>query len=285
MKPHIPLALLVLLSSAASAADVDFEKDIRPILTRHCVSCHGEEEQESGLRLDYGSLISEGGDRGATVVAGKPEKSTLYLALLGQGGVEPMPFELPKLANEKIALVKTWIEQGAKLPKDDRPVAGQRRSDHWAFHPIVRHPYPKTKTHAKWPRNGIDRFVLARLEAEGLAPSKEADRSTLIRRVYLDLLGILPTPKEVAAFQNDKSRNAYEKLVDGLLKRPEYGERWGRHWLDIARYADSNGFDENVAHGRRVEVSPAHVDELHHQGPFPRVVPLRRAGCLSSQRV
>ena len=242
MKPHLPLALLVLLSSMASAADVDFEKDIRPILTKYCVSCHGEEEQESGLRLDYASLISEGGDRGATVVAGKPDKSTLYLALLGKGGVEQMPFELPKLADENIALVKTWIEQGAKLPKDDRPVAGQRQSDHWAFQQIVRHPFPNTKTHASWPRNGIDRFVLARLEAEGIAPSKEADRSTLIRRVYLDLLGILPTPEEVATFHNDKSKNAYEKLVDGLLKRSEYGERWGRHWLDIARYADSNGF-------------------------------------------
>ena len=183
------LAIAISLSPvAAPAADApDYLTQIKPLLRGRCFSCHGALKQESGLRLDYGSLISEGGDRGATVVAGKPEKSTLYLALLGKGGVEQMPFELPKLADEKIALVKTWIEQGAKLPKDDRPVAGQRRSDHWAFQPIVRHPYPKTKTHAKWPRNGIDRFVLAKLEAEGLAPSKEANRSTLIRRVYLDL--------------------------------------------------------------------------------------------------
>ncbi|MBC8289157.1 MAG: DUF1553 domain-containing protein [Planctomycetes bacterium] len=242
MKPHLTLALLIVLPAATRAADVDIKKDIRPILAKHCVSCHGEEEQESGLRLDYGSLISEGGDRGASVVAGKPDKSPLYLALLGKGDVEQMPFELPKLSDEKIALVKSWIEQGAKLPKDDRPVSGRRQSDHWAFQPIVRYSFPKTKTHSNWPRNGIDWFVLAKLEAEGLAPSKEADRSTLIRRVYLDLLGILPTPREVAAFQNDKSKDAYGKLVDGLLKRPEYGERWGRHWLDIARYADSNGF-------------------------------------------
>lgn len=243
MKLQTTLAFAFLLAAnTAFAADVDFAKDIRPIFSRHCNSCHGEEEQESGLRLDYGSLITVGGDRGAAVVAGKPEKSPLYLALIGKGDVEQMPFELPKLSDEKIALVKTWIEQGAKLPENDRPVAGRRRSDHWAFQPIVRHPLPMSKTRPKWARNGIDHFILARLEAEGLSPSDEADRSTLIRRVYLDLLGILPTPKEVDAFQNDKSDNAYEKLVDRLLRLPAYGERWGRHWLDIARYADSNGF-------------------------------------------
>lgn len=244
MKPHLRLALLIFPVAPASvlAGDVDFEKQIRPILVRHCVSCHGEEEQESGLRLDYGEFIREGGDRGAAIVSGKPDKSPLFLALLGKGGIEQMPFELPELADSQIALVKTWIEQGANLPKNDRPVSGRKRSDHWAFQPVVRYPLPKTKTHSGWPRNGIDRFVLARLEAEGLAPSKEADRSTLIRRVYLDLLGIVPTPQEVEAFLNDRSPDAYGKLVDDLLDRPEYGERWGRHWLDIARYADSNGF-------------------------------------------
>ena len=249
VSPELPMKLqktltcvLALAASPALTADVDFAKDIRPILSRHCNSCHGEEAQESGLRLDYGSLISEGGDRGAAVVAGQPDKSLLYLALIGKGDVEQMPFELPKLSDEKIALIKTWIEQGAKLPPGDSPVAGRRPSDHWAFQPVVRLPLPMSKANLKWARNGIDHFVLARLEAEGVSPSEEADRSTLIRRVYLDLLGILPSPKEVDAFVADKSDDAYEQLVDRLLPLPAYGERWGRHWLDIARYADSNGF-------------------------------------------
>ena len=225
-----------------TAADIDYRKDIRPVLNRHCISCHGEETHESGLRLDFGSLILQGGDRGTAVVPGKPDKSLLYLALSGQGDVEQMPFELPKLSAEKIVLIRKWIEQGAKLPQEDRPVSGQRHSDHWAFQPIIRHPLPQPKIQRNWPRNAIDWFVLAKMESAGLTPSVEADRSTLIRRVYLDLLGELPSPSEVNEFVNDDGADAYGRLVDRLLMLPAYGERWGRHWLDIARYADSNGF-------------------------------------------
>lgn len=228
--------------SAFSAEPVDFATQIKPVLQRYCVSCHGSETVESGFRADFGSLLLEGGDRGAAVVAGNAEKSLLYRVLVSDDDISQMPFEQPRLSDEQIALIKDWIDQGARSAADDRPAQdGRPVSDHWAFQPVVRHPLPSV-SHTDWPLNAIDVFVLARLEAEGLQPSSEADRSTLIRRLYLDLLGVLPTPEATQRFVNDDGPLAYERLVDRLLASPRYGERWGRHWLDIARYADSNGF-------------------------------------------
>ncbi|MDA0284061.1 MAG: PSD1 and planctomycete cytochrome C domain-containing protein [Planctomycetota bacterium] len=236
------LPLLGHCPHAFAAEPVDFTRQIKPILQRYCVSCHGAEMVESGLRVDFGSLVLQGGDRGATLVAGDAEKSLLYQVLVGKGPVPQMPFELPKLSADQIALVKVWIEQGAKAAIDDKPTAdGRPRSDHWAFQTIVRPEIPAVEN-SDWQRNEIDAFVLARLQQEGLQPSPEADRSTLIRRLCLDLLGVLPTPEETHRFINDDQPFAYERLVDRLLVSPRFGERWGRHWLDIARYADSNGF-------------------------------------------
>ncbi len=233
--------LIVPASNAFAAEPVDFVRQVKPILQAHCISCHGPEEIEAGLRLDFGVLLQRGGDRGAAIVPGKPEASLLFQTLIGKGKVPQMPFELPKLPDGKIETIRLWIEQGAEIPESDRPSVDGTRSEHWAFQPIQRPVYPDVKR-SDWPRNGIDWFVLAGLEAEGLAPSAEADRSTLIRRLYLDLHGVLPSPEAVAAFRADKEPGAYERLVDRLLASPRYGERWGRHWLDIARYADSNGF-------------------------------------------
>lgn len=225
-----------------AAEPVDFAKQIKPILQKYCVSCHGGETVESGFRADFGSLMLEGGDRGTAIVPGDAKKSPLYQVLVGEGDVAQMPFELPKLSDEQIALMKAWIDQGAKSAADDKPsVDGRPTSDHWAFQAVVRHALPQVKN-ANWLQNEVDAFVLAKLDAEGLSPSAQADRSTLIRRLSLDLLGILPTPAETRQFLNDDQPLAYERLVDRLLGSPRYGERWGRHWLDIARYADSNGF-------------------------------------------
>jgi len=235
------ILLIPVASKARTAEPVDFVRQVKPILQVHCISCHGPEEIEAGLRLDFGVLLQRGGDRGAAIVPGKPEASLLFQTLIGKGKVPRMPFELPKLPDGKVETIRLWIEQGAKIPESDRPSADGTRSQHWAFQPIERAAYPQVKQ-SDWPRNGIDWFVLARLEAEGLAPSPEADRSTLIRRLYLDLHGVLPSPQDVAAFRADDEPGAYERLVDRLLASPRYGERWGRHWLDIARYADSNGF-------------------------------------------
>jgi mono/diheme cytochrome c family protein len=240
-------ASLILVTCIASsgtqsiAADApDYVKQIKPLMQKYCVSCHGEDDQESGLRLDYASLLIEGGDRGATVKSGDPDASLMVKVLHGTKGIQRMPLDQPKLSDANIDLIKLWIKAGAKIPAEDKPTVGRRKSDHWAFQPIVRHQAPADNS--GWSRNAIDRFVLAKLAAENLKPSSEADKVKLIRRVYLDLLGILPTPDDVGRFVADTSPDAYEQLVDRVLASPAYGERWGRHWLDIARYADSNGF-------------------------------------------
>ncbi|MBI1313539.1 DUF1553 domain-containing protein [bacterium] len=232
------------LPAETSADDsvVDFRTQIKPILQKYCVSCHGPDETESGFRLDFGSLLLRGGDRGAAVVPGKSAESLLYKVLISDGEVARMPEGQPPLDKSQIELIQKWIDQGAKGGAEDAPSNdGRPGSDHWAFQPILRPALPRV-SRSEWCQNEIDRFVLARLDAEKLAPSGEADRATLIRRLSLDLTGVLPAPDDIADFQADQSPNAYERLVDRLLASPRYGERWGRHWLDIARYADSNGF-------------------------------------------
>ena len=241
---------LSLSSTVAHGADsprVDYQKQIKPLLAKHCNGCHGSTKDQSGLRLDAARLVVRGGDRGPALVAGNSGKSLLYLALLGQGDVERMPYEKPPLSSAQIALVKNWIDQGASYPKDEAiPGGTRRRSDHWSFQPLARVPRPVVQR-TGWVRNTIDEFVLARLEADQLAPSPPADRVTLIRRLSLDLHGVPPAPADVAIFLADTAPGAYDRLVDRLLASPRYGERWGRHWLDLARYADSDGFTIDAA--------------------------------------
>jgi mono/diheme cytochrome c family protein len=238
----IAVSAFSLPAAAPAAEPVQYEQQIKPLLQKHCTGCHGADEEESGLRLDFGSLLAKGGDRGPSVVPGQPDKSPLYSALLGKGGIKQMPLNEPKLPDDQIKLIRLWIEQGAKFPDTDKPdVEPRRQSAHWAFQPITRPALPAVKQ-SGWPLNPIDFFVLKRLETEGLTPSSESDRPTLIRRLHLDLLGVLPTPDEISRFVNDASPDAYEQLVERVLASPRYGERWGRHWLDIARYADSHGF-------------------------------------------
>jgi len=223
------------------ATAVDYTTQIKPLFIKHCVACHSGEDQQSGYRLDTGKLAVFGGDRGASIVPGKSSESNLFQALIGKGDVTQMPMDKPPLKKEEIQLIKLWIDQGAKFPQDEVASAGNYKGDHWSFQKVARPEIPNVKNRA-WVRNPIDAFIVAKLEAEGLSPSVQADRSTLIRRLSLDLLGLLPTPDEVEEFIADDDPQAYEQLVDRLLASPKYGERWGRHWLDLARYADSNGF-------------------------------------------
>jgi mono/diheme cytochrome c family protein len=222
--------------------DIDYIRQIKPLLIEHCADCHNADLQESGYRVDIGALLVRGGDHGSTVIAGKPNDSLLILALRGSSKVPQMPLDLTPLSTQQIDLIAEWVEQGAKLPDSEKvdPEA-RRQSDHWAFQPIVRPtlPSPKNKHLAK---NPIDLFVLAKLQDLGLDPSPRADRNTLIRRLYLDLLGIGPTIEQINKFVGNNNPAAYEELVEEILASPRYGERWGRHWLDLARYADSNGF-------------------------------------------
>ncbi len=238
------IACWLATTSALSAEDqaVDYSRDVKPILRKNCYRCHGHAKQTSGLRLDSGASALRGGDSGEAVLPGNSAESPLFLSISGSEDYTQMPpdGEGEKLKPDEVAVIKRWIDGGAKFPADEEP-DGKIKSDHWAFQKPVR-PAPPGVKNKDWVRNPIDAFVLSKLETQQLSPSPESDRVTLIRRLSFDLLGLPPTPEEVNQFLADRSSDAYEKLVDRLLASPHYGERWGRHWLDVARYADSNGF-------------------------------------------
>ena len=232
------LAILLMIVAAPLVRGADYAQ-VRPVLAAACYSCHGAEKQKGGLRLDARSAAMKGGVTGAAIVPGKGKESLLVQRLHSTDPDERMPQKAEPLAPEQIAAITRWIDEGAAWPEDG---AGQAATvTHWAFvkpKPVE----PPTVRNTDWPRNAIDRFVLARLEQEGIAPSPEAGRETLLRRLSLDLTGLPPTAADIDNFRTDPSPDAYEKLVERLLASAAYGERWGRHWLDAARYADSNGY-------------------------------------------
>ncbi len=214
-----------------------FEQKIRPVLTAKCQLCHNEQLKTSGLSLVSRESVLQGGKRGPAVIPNQPEDS-LLLAAIEAGGALQMP-PTGALSPDQVASFRTWIANGAVWGENARKQANVMTL--WSFQPIRRIEPPKVHQ-TDWVHNPIDNFILARLEQEGLMPSPEADRRTLIRRLSLDLTGLLPTPGDVQSFVGDDQSGAYERLVDHLLDSPHYGERWGRHWLDIARYADTNGY-------------------------------------------
>jgi hypothetical protein len=217
----------------------DWKRDVQPIFQARCTRCHGAEQQRSQLRLDSRTGALRGGLSGAVVVPGDSRGSALFQRITG--ALQPrMPFEGPPLPAEEIARIQAWIDAGAPGAVDAEPPDKR----HWAYRKPVR-PDPPAAADARWVRNPIDRFVLARLEREGLTPAPEADRETLIRRVSLDLIGLPPTLAEVDAFLADTRPDAYERVVDRLFASPHYGERWARPWLDLARYADTNGYEKD----------------------------------------
>jgi hypothetical protein len=228
---------------APAAAKVDFVQDVRPIFETSCLSCHGPKVQMAGLRLDVKKAAFEGSQLGKVIQPGNAAESTLYKRVAGIGEQARMPMGQKPLDDAQIATIRAWIDQGAEWP-DGVGVEIAEARKHWAYIPPQRPPVAKV-ANAAWPKNAIDNFVLARLEKEKLAPSPEADRVTLLRRLSLDLIGLPPTVQEVDAFLKDKSAKAYEKQVDRLLQSPHYGERWARVWLDAARYADSDGFEKD----------------------------------------
>ncbi|WP_339912254.1 PSD1 and planctomycete cytochrome C domain-containing protein, partial [Symmachiella dynata] len=229
------------IQGSAGEPQVDYLRDIKPLLKRSCYRCHGAAKQTSGLRLDTARATLSGSDFGEAIVPGESGESLLYLVVSGSKDYQQMPpaGEGEPLTSEEVVLIQRWIDSGAKF--HDHQQSDDSGSDHWSFQKPERPAVPAIKNSA-WVRNEIDAFVLARLEEKQISPSPEADRVTLIRRLSFDLLGLPPTPEEVSQFLADKKPNAYEKLVDRLLASPHYGERWGRHWLDAARYADSNGY-------------------------------------------
>ena len=235
------LILALTWANGGLATAVDYTTDVKPILRRHCYRCHGALKQESELRLDHVSFIRAGGVRGATIASASNE-SPLVQAVNGTGDVERMPLEADPLSDEEIATLAAWVEAGAPAP--DEPLPEDPR-EHWSFQKPVRPPLP-TVENADWSDHPIDRFLAAGHEAQGLTPSEPAARHVLLRRVYLDLVGLPPAPDELRAFSNDESSDAYERVVDRLLASPHYGERWGRHWMDVWRYSDWDGYQAEV---------------------------------------
>ena len=243
------LGLLLLPAAMAAgddAANVDYSTRIKPLLARYCAACHGAQKQQSGLRIDSGRGIMDGGDSGPAIVPRDATKSLLIQAVTGVEGVSKMPPEGPRLTADEIRLLQDWIAAGATFPQDEVAVAAARKAaEHWSFQ-AVKHPVPPSVAGAGFVRTPLDSFIVARQEFVKLSPSADADRATLIRRASFDLRGVPPSPDEIHEFLEDASPDAFERLVDRLLASPHFGERWGRDWLDVARYADSNGFTRDM---------------------------------------
>ena len=250
------IAYTLLSAPIAAAAEPDpsalefFEKEVRPILVSRCYDCHSSknEEPKGGLRVDSLAALTKGGETGPGVVPGKP-KDSLLIDAVNYGDLYQMPPK-GKMPAAEIATLTKWVEMGAPWPAEKDPSEGRgkgfdiaaRKAEHWAWRPLQKPEFPGVKNEA-WIRQPSDRFILAKLEAAGLSPAPPADKRTLVRRVYFDLIGLPPTPDEVQAYLQDESPQALEKVVDRLLESPHFGERWGRHWLDLMRYAESRGHE------------------------------------------
>jgi mono/diheme cytochrome c family protein len=271
-------------AGADRAAVERFETQVRPLLASRCWSCHGPEKSRGGLRLDSAAGLAAGGASGPVVVAGKPEESLLIEAVRYAGELRMPP--KGKLRDAEIAGLIDWVRAGAVWPGAEPPPEPARASTpdesepaFWAFQPPS-DPTPPDVSRTDWPKSPIDRFILAGLERKGLSPAPPAEKRVLIRRATFDLTGLPPTPEEVDAFLDDSSPDAFARVVDRLLASPRYGERWGRHWLDLARYADSNGMDENVAYANAFRYRDYIIRAFNADAPYDRLIREQLAGDL-----
>lgn len=282
-----PMATAV-CDEAPSPAQLEFfEKKVRPLLVAHCYECHSDKDVKGGLRLDSADGWKKGGDSGIAITPHEPDTSRLIDAVRYGNEDLQMPPD-GKLGPEDIQTLEQWVKDGAIDPRTETTqathaaVKGMSIEDgrkFWSFIPaqLPSVPHPTAST---WVKSPIDAFVLSKLEAANLQPAQVADKQTLIRRATFDLTGLPPFPEEVAAFIADDSPDAYEKLIDRLLASPDYGVRWGRHWLDVARYADSNGLDENLAYGNAWRYRDYVVDAFNNDKPFDRFLKEQIAGDL-----
>lgn len=284
------VALGFLTSTAAFADDqaAFFERNVRPLLLEHCTACHGEEQQEAELRLDSLAAMLEGGDRGPAIEPGNAKESLLILAVRHDEDEDlAMPPELDKLADAEIVALAKWINDGAIWPEGtvrigaDTPTdrMDELRESHWSFRPMQR-PTPPAVQKATWLRNDVDRFILARQEEAGLTPANGASRRTLVRRAFFDLIGLPPTPAEVDEFMKDPADDAYEQLIERLLARPEYGQRWARHWLDVVRYADTAGDASDYPVPEAYKYRNYVIDAFNRDLPYNEFIRQQIAGDL-----
>jgi hypothetical protein len=273
-----------------------FEKRVRPILANNCYPCHGPASGggQAGLRLDSLAGMLKGGRSGPALVPGEPDRS-LFIHAVNHDTFVQMPPKT-KLPLSAIRTLTRWVEAGAPWPNSPLPAQPEPRAEdsseqpgfsdeqktHWAFQRVRRHRPPEV-TDSEWPRSPIDRFLLAALEAKGLRPAHPADKRTLIRRATIDLHGVPPTPTEVDDFLADDTPRAFAKVIDRLLASPRYGERWGRHWLDVARYADSNGMDDNIVHGDAWRYRDYVIKAFNDDKPYDQFVREQLAGDLMTK--
>jgi mono/diheme cytochrome c family protein len=281
--PRFATLISVLFAATASAADlpppsdrhIDFVRDVRPLLFKNCFACHGPDKQKGGLRLDRKADALKGGDDGAVIVAGKSAESLLIQLVAGIDKDRVMPPKGERLTAEQVGVLRAWIDQGADWPATDDgdPL------DWWSLRPLVRPALPKLSAEDEArARNPVDSFILAKLREKGLAPSPEADRRTLIRRLTVDLTGLPPTPEEVDTFINDPSVDAYERLADRLLASPAYGERWARHWLDVVHYGDTHGYDKDQPRPNAWPYRDYVIRSLNADKPYAQFVREQVAG-------
>ncbi len=275
------LAFTGLLGSAGSTAaeQVDFAREIQPIFEERCIACHGSETQLHGFRLDRRADAFKGGDSGVPAIL--PGKSSNSLLLRYVAGLDPevvMPPEGPRLTSEQVELLRRWIDQGALWPQEgDSSEVQPPISDHWAFQPISRPDLPAVQAE-EWVRNPIDAFVLAKLEAKGWKPGPAAKPPQLLRRLYLNLIGLPPNLAEQKSFLTEPSETTYKAIIDDLLARPAYGERWGRHWLDLVRYAESNGYERDGTKPHVWRYRDYVIRSFNRDKPFDRFVLEQLAG-------
>ena len=289
------IAFVFLASLPALAAEVTpeqtafFEKNIRPVLNDACYKCHSAKDQKrkGGLTLDTKEATLRGGESGkAGVVPGNVAASSIYEAMTWTNEDMQMPPK-EKLPDEVLANFKKWIEMGAPDPRVSTTIAEAPKSkidvkkgrEHWAFQKPTKSSPPATKN-AEWPRTDIDKFTLADMEAKGLSPVADADRRTLIRRIAFDLTGLPPTPDEITAFLTDTSPNAVKNVIEQYLDSPRFGERWGRHWLDVARYAESSGKETNVLYPHSWRYRDYVIDAFNKDKPYDQFLKEQIAGDL-----
>lgn len=282
----VPVGFLLVAGATCHAEDSRptaeqvrfFETRIRPLLAERCFSCHGPDKQRSDLRLDTAEGIRRGGASDTPLIdPGRPEASLLLRAVRHEGDAPKMPPK-SKLSDREITDLTIWVKAGTPFPPRNTTME-KGRNKQWAFQPPTRPVVPDVRD-ISWARTPLDRFILAVLEAKGLRPAPSADPRTLIRRVTFDLTGLPPTPEEVNRFLADRSPDAFARVVDRLLASPAYGERWGRHWLDVARYADSNGLDENVAHANAWRYRDYVVAAFNRDQPYDQFLTEQLAGDL-----
>ena len=269
-------------SQGKSPKDNFFHEQVAPILVKNCIECHNSSVTKGNLNLETLAFALKGGDEGKAIVLGKPEESQLYLKIIeGENKKKPeMPRKKPALAKADVEKIKAWIEQGAAWPKEI-VLKEKAKADgsFWSFKPIIKVTPPVIKDAPDaWKINPIDAFVFLKLKEKGIKPSPVADKRTLIRRVSLDLIGLPPTSSEVEDFLNDRNPDAYERVVNRLLASPRYGERWARHWLDVARFSESDGFEEDMQRPLAYTFRDYVIGALNQDKPYDEFVREQIAG-------